>query len=221
MKSDTTTKRKKIFNKKPIFISTLFIISLVVAVGAAWYLQQKKIDALATDKSSVAATNIKNVKALQSAQKTTAKLQQEVDNLNTTINEMKNPNMADLALTINEVKHNGVIYNETGNDMLFIDVTVTNKSKKLDGYFAASDLKLKDTKNNIYPLCQNSPVGYYVCQSGLNTPAGKTELVSQSVPVGSTVRGTIGFYVPKDFGTCTLTYKNSIFQLHAQSAQGM
>jgi hypothetical protein len=156
----------------------------------------------------------KTNKELELQKGSNAQLKNQVEELNKKISNLQSPEQAKLTIAVNEAKHNGVIYNESGNDLVFIDITATNNNETLDGYFYPSGLTLKDSENNsVYPLCQNSPVGYYICQSGLNVPSGKTELVSQAIPSVQAVRGVVGFYVPKDLKTATLTYDGVSFEV--------
>lgn len=208
----------KFFNKKNVIILSTIVVLLFSTVAVAWLFQQQKIDSLTQQKSELAMSEDKTKKELALQKGSNIQLKNQVDELNKKLNNLQNPEQAKLTIAVSEAKHNGIIYNETGNDLVFIDITATNNSPTLGGYFYPSGLTLKDSQNNsVYPLCQNSPVGYYICQSGLNVPSGKTELVSQAIPATQAVRGVVGFYVPKDLKTAILTYDGVSFEVKMQN----
>lgn len=210
--------KNRFLNKQVIF-STIAIIILVGASVFIWFLQQQKIDDLSKQKNAISNDKGKVEKELSAQKGSNMQLKKQVDELNQSVSKLQSPQQAKLSITLNEAKHNGIIYNETGNDMVFVDITVTNTSKSLGGYFAPSSLMLKDGKtNSVYPLCQNSAVGYYVCRTGLNVPNGKAELVGQSIPSGQTVRGTVGFYAPKDLKSANLLYDGASFEVNIQNS---
>lgn len=206
------TSKKSPSKAKRLLRALLLVVLIAVVSGGVWYWQQMKVDDLSQQNQTLQNDVEQNknaraelVKQLEVAQNERQNLDEKMSALEEENNRIKNPQQATLALTTGEVKHNKETYNDSGKDLLYIDLAVKNESA-VEGYFSPYSLRLKDDDDKIHPLCQDSAVGYYVCQSGLDLPQGKVELKSLAVRPGETVKGTVAFYVPKSLNSYTLSY---------------
>jgi hypothetical protein len=143
------------------------------------------------------------------------------DDLNTrlmtqekTIDTQQNPEIATVGLQVGSVvRDKGDYGDDTSVGLMYVDITLTNESD-IEGYFYTGQLKLKDSSNQVHPLCEDSAIGYYVCQSGLlSLPKGKTELRSQNIPAGDVISGTLGFYAPRSVNEFTLVYNEENYSV--------
>lgn len=223
--TDSTIEVKQVKARKKrgrLKLALLVLVLLLVASTGIWYWQQTRLDeqvaknrTLTDSNKQLSREKKKITQQLTAAKDEAASLDKKVVSLEKELNLLKTPEQATLMLAVASAIHNKATYNESGTDLLYIDLTVKNESG-IDGFFSPYNLRLKDSSNRTHPLCEDSAIGYYVCRSGLELPAGKVELKAVSIKAGETVQGTIAFYVPKTLNTYTLDYGDQVIQINAK-----
>lgn len=204
--------------KKKVVIAILAVILAAALAAGAWFWQQQKINALDKQRADLTSKVNEAERNFELQKGANTQLKAQVEELNNQLATIMSPEQAKLSIVVNEANHAPRPTNVQGDtsvsDLIYVDITLTNTSNTLDGYFYQSNLTLKDLKDySVYPLCQNSPIGYYTCQSGLFLPAGKTELIGQTIPAGETVRGIVAFYARKDLKAANLIFDETTYEI--------
>ncbi|HEX7455853.1 MAG TPA: DUF4352 domain-containing protein [Candidatus Nanoarchaeia archaeon] len=219
LKSEASPPPKPKGNKKPIIITIVIAVVLIITAVAGVYLwQQGKVRGLSGDKNS-----LEDKMASQSAQlaelgKENTNLKSRVVFLEKSLREATASAQAQGELTpsVGNVSHyTSKIFSEPSadaNDFLLIDLTVKNSSKQTL-YFSIFNLKLKDDENKAYPYYTTAAP--YLANS-FDLPKGKVELRDQQVNADETVTGTVIFFVPKTKNLFTLLYNTSKFTITAK-----
>lgn len=194
-------------------------VLLVAGIATAWLWQQRRIDELSQANVNLTQSVSNSEEAIAKADTKNRELQENIEELNKTISQIKSPEQAKLKITTGETWSKYITSNPTFQDprdsFFYVSLTVSNNNASAKGFFSTYELRLKDAQNNVYQLCQNSAVKYN-CTNGLpkyDIPAGVTELLSQEVAPGETVRGVVAFYVPNTIRNLLLTYNGSDFPL--------
>ncbi|MDP2720589.1 MAG: DUF4352 domain-containing protein [bacterium] len=192
-------------NKKPIIITALVGLGLIIASSLGVYFWQQGIaKGLNQEK-----TTLNEKVASQSAQIT--KIEKENTDLKTKVNFLEKSLKEATAsaefgeLSFSDIQATHYTYDEAGveRSVLLIDLTAKNETKQTL-FISAFSFKLKDTNNKSYPLAE---------QGAFPLPSGKVLIFDQPAVPGEAVSGTVAFNAPKTIKLFTLYYDTQQFTI--------
>ena len=202
-----STNAKPKTSKKPIIITAVVAVVLIILVAFAIYLwQQGIVKGLNKDKDTLEAKIVSQSAQLKTLEKNNKDLNAKVNFLDKALKEATAAaNIEFGELSFPSVKATHYTYDEAGveRSVLLVDVTTKNETDQTL-FLSAFNFKLKDAQNKSYP---------FAAEGSFPLPSGKVLLFDQQMAPGETVSGTLAFNAPKSIKLFTLFYNTQKFTI--------
>jgi len=194
-------------SKKPIIITGVVALVLIILVAGGIYLwQQGIVKGLNRDKDSLEAKVVSQSAQLKTLEKNNKDLSVKVNFLDKALKEATAAaNIEFGELSFPSVKATHYTYDEAGveRSVLLVDVTTKNETDQTL-FLSAFNFKLKDAQNKSYP---------FAGEGSFPLPTGRVLLFDQQMAPAETVTGTLAFNAPKLIKLFTLFYNAQKFTI--------